>query len=171
MIKYERSKSSMFLLEIIINILLFSFMCICSLQFFAKSYQLTQNTTILHHAVTSCNNVASVFKAGEGSTDAILNAFPDAILENGCVYIYFDKNYQECDAKNCHYYITVEKMKFYFPCICITFYKTGNDATYSIDVYYYTPIKPMDVLSSSTENTSSYYSVDVPNESEVSVRE
>ena len=50
MIRYERTKSSMFLMEILINILLFSLLCICSLQFFIKALNLTENTTTLQGA-------------------------------------------------------------------------------------------------------------------------
>ena len=75
MIRYERSKSSIFLLEILINILLFSVLCVCSLQFFIKSYQLTDNTTTLHHAVTACNNVAAVFQSGDGTLASVEEVF------------------------------------------------------------------------------------------------
>lgn len=145
MIRYERSKSSMFLLEILINILLFSILCVCSLQFFIKSYQLTESTTMLHHAVTTCNNVASVFKTGDGSTNSIIDVFPNAIIENGQIYIYFDENYQDCDSQNVFYYITVNEKDFEIPCINISFYKNGEEATYSIDAYYYSPIAPANV--------------------------
>lgn len=145
MIRYERSKSSMFLLEILINILLFSILCVCSLQFFIKSYQLTENTTTLHYAVTACNNVASVFKTGDGSTDAIIEVFSNAITENNQIYIYFDENYQECDSQNVFYYITVAEKNTDIPCVSISFYKNGEDATYSIDAYHYSPITPATV--------------------------
>lgn len=161
MIRYERSKSSMFLLEILINILLFSVLCVCSLQFFIKSYQLTESTTTLHHAVTACNNVAAVYKTGDGSTDIIKQTFPNSITGDGQIYIYYDENYQECDSQNVIYYITIEKLKYHSPCVRITFYKNGEEATYSIDAYHYIPITP------DTINTTGHTSV----ESEVSVYE
>lgn len=145
MIRYERSKSSMFLLEILINILLFSILCVCSLQFFIKSYQLTENTTTLHHAVTACNNVAAVYQSGSVSTSSIQKAFPNAIVDNGFIYIYFDENYQECDAQDVAYYITVTERVTAIPSIAISFYKNGEDATYSIDVYHYEALTPADI--------------------------
>ena len=145
MIRYERSKSSMFLLEILINILLFSFLCVCSLQFFIKSYQLTENTTILHHAVTACNNVAAVYEAGDGSLTSITENFPNVISENGQSFIYLDENYQECDSQNVIYYITIEEMNSDIPSIHISFYKNGEDASYSIDAYCYQPLTPATV--------------------------
>lgn len=140
--KYERSKSSMFLLEILINILLFSILCVCSLQFFMKSYQLTEHTTTLHHAITACNNVASIYQANEGSVNAIQQTFPKAITEGGEIYIYLNENYQECDSQDVAYYVTVAEQNSNIPSIRISFYKNGQDASYSIDVYHYQALTP-----------------------------
>ena len=145
MIRYERSKSSMFLLEILINILLFSVLCVCSLQFFIKSYQLTEQTTTLHHAVTACNNIASIYKSSDDSFDLIMATYPDAIEEGGVLYIYLNENYQECDSQDVAYYITVSKQVSTIPSICITFYKNGEAATYTIDVYHYDALSPADI--------------------------
>lgn len=139
---YERSKASMFLLEILINILLFSILCVCSLQFFFKAHQVTENTTTLHHAVTACNNVAAVFQSNNGSLKAIQQTFPKAITENGDIYIYFDENYQECDSQYIAYYITVTEQNSSIPSIRISFYKNGAEACYSIEAYHYQPQTP-----------------------------
>lgn len=165
MIRYERSKSSMFLLEILINILLFSVLCVCSLQFFIKSYQLTENTTTLHHAVTACNNVAAVYEAGDGSLTSITDAFPNAISENGQTFIYFDENYQECDSQNVFYYITIEEMNSDISSIRISFYKNGEDVSYSINAYYYQPLTP------ATVNATGGSTVDTLEQKEVSAHE
>lgn len=145
MIRYERSKSSMFLLEILINILLFSVLCVCSLQFFIKSYQLTAKTTTLHHAVSACNNVAAIYKASNGSVEAIIDTYPDAIQEGGFLYIYFDENYQECDSQNVAYYIIVTEQLSTIPSVSITFYQNGEDASYSIDAFHYEALTPADI--------------------------
>ena len=163
--RYERSKSSMFLLEILINILLFSILCVCSLQFFIKSYQLTENTTTLHHAVTACNNVAAIFQSSDNSVDTIKEVYPNAIEEKGLIYIYFDENYQECDSQKVAYYITVSEQITEIPSVKISFYKNGADASYSIDVYCYEAQTLLDahVMVNTSESTS--------DESEVSINE
>ena len=145
MIRYERSKSSMFLLEILINILLFSILCVCSLQFFIKSYQLTESTTTLHRAVSVCNNIASLYKTSNNSWDAIIENYPDAIEESGLLYIYLDENYHECDSLDVAYYITIEKQVTSIPSVCITFYKNGEEASYSMDVYHYQALTPAEI--------------------------
>lgn len=155
--RYERSKSSMFLFEILINILLFSVLCVCSLQFFIHSYQLTEKTTILHHAVTACNNIAAVYQANQGFTEGIMETYPYALIENEQIYIYFDKNYQECDSRNICYYVIIDKTDSDIPGIHISFYKNGEDMTYSIDAYSYKPNTIInDVLSSSESEVASY---------------
>ena len=145
MIRYERSKSSMFLLEILINILLFSVLCVCSLQFFIKSYQLTSDTTTLHHAVTACNNVAAVFQSGNGTLDSIEEVFSYSFTDGGQLYIYLDENYQECDSQSVAYYITITQQFTEIPSINIAFYENGEASSYSIDVYHYQPITPAQI--------------------------
>lgn len=145
MMRYERSKSSIFLLEILINILLFSILCVCSLQFFIKSYQLTNNTTTLHHGVTACNNVAAVFQSGDGTLNSVEDVFTYSFTDNGQLYIYLDENYQECDSQNVTYYIVVKQQYTEIPSVNISFYKNGEDTTYSIDVYHYQPITPSQI--------------------------
>ena len=145
MMRYERSKSSIFLLEILINILLFSVLCVCSLQFFTKSYQLTSSTTTLHHAVTACNNVAAVFQSGDGSLEPIESIFSQSFTDGGDLYIYLDENYQECDSQKVAYYIVITQQYTSIPSINVAFYKNGEPMTYNIDVYCYQPIAPADI--------------------------
>lgn len=145
MIRYTRSKSSIFLLEILINVLLFSILCVCSLQFFIKAYQLSENTTTLHQAVTACSNVASIYEAGNGSTDSIFEAYPYAIHVNEQTLIFFDENYNECSKDQAAYYILIEKSDMTATTVDIRFYKNGEDACYSIQACNYQPLTPSSI--------------------------
>ena len=142
MIRYERSKSSVFLLEILINILLFCVLCVCSLQFFIKSYQLTNKTTSLHHAVTICNSVAATFQSGNGTLESLEAVYESSFTSGDSLYIYLDKNYQECDSRDVAYYIMVSPQHTAIPSVNISFYENGYDATYQMDVYNYQPLTP-----------------------------
>lgn len=142
MMRYQRTKSSMFLMEIIINLLLFSVLCVCSLQFFIKAYQLTENTTTLHHAVTACSSVASVYESGNGEMDIVYDVYPYAIHVNEQTLIYLDENYNECDREHGIYYILIEKADTRLNKINIRFYKTGEEACYSIQACNYQPLTP-----------------------------
>ena len=60
--KLKQSKNRIFLLEITINLLLFSALLIVGLLFFIKTHKLTEETQVLHEAVNACSNAASAYK-------------------------------------------------------------------------------------------------------------
>lgn len=142
MIRYERSKSSMFLLEILINILLFSVLCVCSLQFFIKALNLTEDTTTLHHAVTACNNVAAIYESGDGSINYFGTAYPYSIHTEDQVIIYLDENYEECQREVSIYSVLVSECNTDIPSIEIAFHDKNGSTAYSIVTYYYQPLTP-----------------------------
>lgn len=141
MIHYERTKSSMFLMEILINILLFSLLCVCSLQFFIKALNLTDNTTTLHHAVTACNNVAAIYETGDGQLEDIWSTYSYAIHVDNQVIIYFDENYEECSRENSSYYIYVKELESTIPSVEISF-QSDTTAYYQIQAFHYQPLTP-----------------------------
>lgn len=151
MIRYERSKSSMFLMEILINILLFSLLCVCSLQFFIKALNLSEDTTTLHHAVTACNNVAAIYETGDGSTEDIWETYPYALHVNEQILIYFDESYEECSREEGVYYILVNECTSDIPSVEISFYEIDGEAYYSITAFHYQPLTPSVVSASGEE--------------------
>ncbi len=142
MIRYERTKSSMFLMEILINILLFSLLCVCSLQFFIKALNLTDNTTTLHHAVTACNNVAAIYETGDGNVEDIWEIYSYAIHADGQIMIYFDENYEECSREESSYYIFIKECDSPIPSIDISFHKEDGMTYYQIQASHYQPLTP-----------------------------
>ncbi len=144
MIRYQRTKSSMFLMEILINILLFSVLCVCSLQFFMKALQLTEDTTTLHHAVTACSNVASIYEASNSSMEDLLSAYPNALHTANQIIIYYDENFSECQRDNAAYYIHVTNTQDDSSKILITFY-ANEKVVYSITACHYNPLTPATV--------------------------
>ena len=57
--KHTHSKNSLFLMEIILNLLLFSVLLVVGLQFFIHAHTRTEETTQLHQAVSSCASVTA----------------------------------------------------------------------------------------------------------------
>lgn len=106
--KHTHSKNSLFLMEILLNILLFSVLLVVSLQFFSRTHKLTKETAQLHQAVSSCTNVASIFSSGDGTTADILAVYPYSVKLNDNVMIYLDKNFNDCKKKQAQYYITAK---------------------------------------------------------------
>lgn len=139
----EHRKSSLFLLEILLNILLFCILSVSSLQFFMKALQLTEQTTTLQEAVFACNNVSAIYKNNDGSLDSLLDAYPYAIRTNRQVLIFFDKEYQECTHESAEYYILIETTNE--DSIRIDYYKDDDDVRYSLTAYRHTPLTPADL--------------------------
>jgi hypothetical protein len=108
---YIRSKSSLFLMEIILNILLFAVLLSISLQMILKAHTLTADTTLLHRAVTICSNVAGCFENGDGTLASIREVYP---LGNGTdthLAIYFDDSFAECSKAAAVYVVSVGYVK------------------------------------------------------------
>ena len=106
--KQTHSKNSLFLMEILLNILLFSVLLVVGLQFFGKTHTLTQKTQQLHAAVTSCSNVASIFESGDGTAADILSVYPYSVNLDNKVIVYLDKNFNDCKKGQARYYITAK---------------------------------------------------------------
>lgn len=94
--KPKHSKASIFLLEIMLNVFFFTILVTICLQLFFKAHQLSDATTDLHHAVTTCNSIAEIYQSEANELEFLLNIYPDAVLLDDSILIYFDKNYVKC---------------------------------------------------------------------------
>lgn len=104
--KRIHSKNSIFLMEILLNVLLFSILLTIGLQFFIHAHLKTQQTTRLYQAVASCENAASIFQSGDGTLIPLLQTYHySANLENR-VLIYLDEDFNTCRKKNACYTLT-----------------------------------------------------------------
>lgn len=75
------SRSSIFLMEIIIAILFFSLVSAVCLQVFVKAHNMTGETARLNMAVTVAENTAEMAKAADGpekTVDMVRKIYPDA---------------------------------------------------------------------------------------------
>lgn len=102
------SKNSVFLLEIILNILLFSVLTIVGLSFFINTHSISNETTVIHQAVNTCNNIVTIFESGDGSNASILNEFPQAICSEKMIFLYYDENFKICTEKEAMYMAKLE---------------------------------------------------------------
>lgn len=74
----KHSKSSLFLMELIIAILFFSLASAVCIQLFARSHLLSRETVDQNNAITQAQNLAETWYAADGSLDAMLQ-----MLQNG----------------------------------------------------------------------------------------
>ena len=95
--KLKQSKNRIFLLEITINLLLFSALLIVGLLFFIKTHKLTEETQVLHEAVNACSNAASAYEQEHGDLNAVSSLFDGSICADEKLFIYLDKSYHPCD--------------------------------------------------------------------------
>ena len=137
--RYNYSKSSLFLLELLINLLLFSLLCGYGLMFFIKSNNIAKDTTTLHHAVRITSSIASIYESSDGDYTALLTEFEDASLKDDGVYIYFDANFQSCDDNDFVYYVFIEDLKTSPNKINISFYDEDGTITHAITACHFTP--------------------------------
>lgn len=136
---YRHSKSSLFLMELLIDLLFFCALCGCGLLFFVKSYNLTQDTTSLHQAVRITSSVASIYESGDGSFTSLCKEYEHADLDGHCLFIYFDEEYLPCSKEEAVYIVTSEQEHTSPGKIRIDFYDKKNNPCYSIRACNYTP--------------------------------
>jgi competence protein ComGC len=142
--KINSSGSSLFLMEIILNILIFSILLTVCLQFFLKARQLTGDTTQLERAVTCCSNAANVYESGDGTLDSFSGIYTDAIVTVDQVIVYLDENFIECPAEDSVYTMQIlpaESENASVSVISITCYD-GSEEIYSIRACSYAPLSP-----------------------------
>lgn len=145
---YKHSPNSIFLMELLLNLLLFSALLIIGLQFFMKAHILTRDTTELHHAVTLCGNVASIYESKDNLA-SVLNVsqhFPYCTNMKEQIFIYFDQNFEECKKDNSAYYILVspgsKAAQTLLSSAEISFFSNDDRIIYSLTAYTYQPLTP-----------------------------
>lgn len=78
----RHSKSSLFLMELIIALLFFSLASTVCIRLFVKSHTLNQDTTNLSYAVTQSQNLAEAFLGLEGDMHKLQELFYGSVLDD-----------------------------------------------------------------------------------------
>lgn len=91
-----KSKTSLFLIEMLIAILFFALVAVVGVRLFALSSVTARESEELNFATSLCSNAAEVFEAKEGDVNAIADYFGVAPNEN-YIRIYFDEDWQICE--------------------------------------------------------------------------
>lgn len=116
------TRSSLFLMELIIAILFFSLAGAICLRMFAKSHHLSTDASDLNQAVRQADNVAELIKYDlEKGTHTLEDEYPDAnIIKNvtgnientadmySSSIIYFDKNWNAVNSDQAIYKLTIQ---------------------------------------------------------------
>lgn len=148
--KYRHPKSSLFLMEIMINILFFAVLVTICLQLFFKAHNLSEDTTALHHAVTACTSIAEVYQSNPNCKEVIMMVYPDAIALDSTILIYFNESYQPCNEAESSYRAILDHTNS--SNVNITFYSQDNgEILYSLMVSSYMP-RTLDALEGGYSN-------------------
>ena len=91
--QYRHSKSSLFLMEIILNILFFSILATFCVQIFFKGYQLSKSTEKLHQAVTACTSIAEICQSTDSPEETLSSIYPESMSLNETILIYYNKDF------------------------------------------------------------------------------
>lgn len=96
----KHSRSSLFLMEMIIAILFFSLASAVCIQLFAKSHTLSKQTVNQNYAVIHAQNLAESYLALEGDLEQIAPLFESASFDasNNTIQLYFDAEWNPTNA-------------------------------------------------------------------------
>lgn len=101
----KHSKSSLFLMELIIAILFFSLASTVCIQLFVKSHLLSRQTVNQNHAVIQAQNLAEIFLASDGDPARMRTFFPGEAADTpeNVFALWFDENWvQDSDSNPCY---------------------------------------------------------------------
>ena len=107
----KHSRSSLFLMELIIAILFFSLASAVCIRLFVKSHIISESTVNQNNAITYAQNMAEVWLSVEGDSAQLSEFFPeasashvyhsDAVPQNdttsSCYQLIFDTDWNACD--------------------------------------------------------------------------
>ncbi len=99
----KHSKSSLFLMELIISILFFSMASTVCIRLFVRAHTMGAQTINESHAVNIAQNLAEGFLGSEGDMDALHALFPEGTLQDGELVLYWDGEWQPCGLKDASY--------------------------------------------------------------------
>lgn len=97
---HTRSKSSLFLTEMILSILFFAIAAACCIQIFVKGHQISRHSENLNYAQNLASGMAETVMMAEGNADQILAIFPTAALGDQTVIVYYDRSWEACEPED-----------------------------------------------------------------------
>ena len=99
-----RSRSSLFLMEMIITILFFSLARAICVKSFVNAPLIGKETMELNHAVAIASGYAEVMRGTDGDIDSIIAVYPEAVKGDDSYFTeFFDVNFNPCDADKAVY--------------------------------------------------------------------
>ena len=101
-------RSSLFLLELMIAILLFSLSAAVCVQVFVKSHTIKEKSTELSQAVLISASVAETIRSEGTFFKTLSNEFPLIESDDDVIYIYYDAKWQPTSSSYAAYVLRLE---------------------------------------------------------------
>ena len=98
----NKSRSGLFLMELIMAIFIFSIASTICIQMFIKSHVLSQKSVELNHAVTWCGSMAELFYATDGNLEKMAEELDYSYFDDSMnnISIYYDDSFLSVDGIN-----------------------------------------------------------------------
>lgn len=102
--RFKKSKTSLFLMELIITMMFFSVCAAVCLQMFVKTHLLGKETMELNHAVAEAQCFAEIMRGTDGTIEDIMKYYPDAASDGESFFeVYYDDEFFQCDYSRAAY--------------------------------------------------------------------
>ena len=102
--KYLKSKTSLFLMELIITILLFAACGAVCVKLFVTSYVMTKDTVELNESVSIAQGFVEVMRGSDGDIDSVMEHYPEAIRGGeGFFEVFYDAEVEPCAFEEAEY--------------------------------------------------------------------
>ena len=137
--KYRFQRSSLFFLEIMLNLLFFVILVTICLQLFLKAHHLSKDTTLLHRAVTVCTSIAEVCQSSLDETDIFQTIYPESLILNDTILIYFDSNFAACSEFESIYRVFLSENKEDNRITIRFLRKNDTSIIYELEISSYSP--------------------------------
>ena len=101
--KHRLNKSTLMLLEIMINICFFSALVAICLVLLFRAFHISNQAGGTSHGVSILNSIAAVYESSNGDYDAVLSRFPEAGVDDQTLLFYYDEAFQATIETNAVY--------------------------------------------------------------------
>ncbi|MBQ7370743.1 MAG: hypothetical protein IJW67_02470 [Blautia sp.] len=133
--KSSGSRSSLFLIELILSLLVFSLVSTVCIRLFAASWKSRTAAREWNHIQELTVNAAEILEAGDGQTEDFLLLFPEGIVSDTQVEVSFDSHWASCDAEHAAYTLQLKLIPdTWSKTMEITVQKRGQDMLYQQEI-------------------------------------
>lgn len=102
--KYSKSRTSLFLIELIISLLFFSLASAICVKFFVEAHLIGVKTRELNNAVAISQGIAEIMRGTDGSLSGMVSIYPNAIEGDDSYFeVFYDSDFKPCSHEDAYY--------------------------------------------------------------------